>query len=67
MTLPTKTQHNTACKSGLHHWLDKEDRIRCCNGYVRVHAYLRSDLEAINAEHLVYRQLWRGWQRVVPE
>jgi hypothetical protein len=49
------------CASGKHSWLDPEDRKRCCNGYVRVQDYERTMLERMGAEHIVLRQLFRGW------
>jgi hypothetical protein len=52
------------CVSGKHRWTDPEDRRRCCAGYVRVQGTTRAELEAAGAEHVVFRQLWRGW---VPE
>jgi hypothetical protein len=53
------------CSSGHHTWLDPEDRQRCCNPlWVRVQSVARADLESIGAEHIVYRQMWRGWKKV---
>lgn len=49
------------CKSGKHHWDDPEDQKRCCNGYTRVQALRRQELEEIGAEHIVLRELFRGW------
>jgi hypothetical protein len=51
------------CRSGRHAWTSLADRRRCCNGWVRVQSDRREDLEAMNAEHVVFRQLWRGWVR----
>jgi hypothetical protein len=53
----------TFCTSGRHVWLDPEDRRRCCNGYRRVQHVAREYLEAIGAENIVLRQLWRGWKK----
>lgn len=54
------------CKSGKHVWLDEEDRKRCCNGYERVQGTSRHELEKIGAEHIVLRQLFRGWCHIRP-
>ena len=53
------------CQSGKHIWSDEEDRKRCCDpNYVRVQGLWRSDLEDMGAEHIVFRQIWRGWKRL---
>lgn len=53
------------CCSGLHLWDDPEDRKRCCNpNYVRVQALSRRELEEEGAEHIVFRQLFRGWRKI---
>lgn len=53
------------CWNTRHYWEDHEDAKRCCNpDYVRVQALRREDLEAIGAEHIVFRQMWRGWRKV---
>jgi hypothetical protein len=51
------------CKSGLHVWIDAADADRCCNGWSRVTALSRVELEQIGAEGIVLRQLYRGWVR----
>lgn len=57
----TITCDQMRCASGRHIWLDAEDRRRCCNGYRRVQDTTRQGLEAIGAEYVTYRQLFRGW------
>ena len=51
------------CTKGAHAWIDPEDRNRCCNGYIRVQGTSRKELEQAGAEHIVKRQMWRGWLR----
>lgn len=57
-------QKQLACRSGLHHWLNDEDRKRCCHpDYERVQGTSRTELEEVGAENIVLRGMWRGWRR----
>jgi hypothetical protein len=59
------TMKTTLCQSGKHAWTNEGDRCRCCNpSYVRVQSTSRRDLEALGAENIVFRQMWRGWKRL---
>ena len=56
------------CKSGRHEWFDAESARRCCNGWRKIMALTRLELEEAGAELIRMRHgdnlgIYDGWIR----